>query len=266
MGAQPSPVIPLRYEVVVDGHNDVDCVVLRVRGRLSLASNAPVRESIAKSLIHTGRVLIDLSGLSFTQTSFLTVFPAALAAAGGWPSARLVLFGADPAMRSALVSVRIPETVPLATDLGSARALLEQRPPLVRRHRDLPMDQAAAAAGRMLVRETCRDWLLPQDVCETAELVVNELVSNAVEHAHSSSRLTVTYTGAAFRLSVRDYCPLPIPRPRPIDIAARRGRGLHLVAALAQTWSVDRHPDGKTIWASLPLGSREDPGAGALHS
>jgi hypothetical protein len=28
---------------------------------------------------------------------------------------------------------------------------------------------------------------------------------------------------------------------------------LHLVAALAQTWCVDKHPDGKTIWANLRL-------------
>jgi anti-sigma regulatory factor (Ser/Thr protein kinase)/anti-anti-sigma regulatory factor len=245
----------MQHEVVIDVHHDLDCVVLRLRGRLSVRSNARVRESIAKSLLGTGRVLIDLSRLRCAQTSFLSVFPAALAVAGGWPSARLVLFGADAALRSALVSARIPETVPLAADLVSARALLEQRPPLVRRHRDLPMHRTAAAAGRMLVREVCTAWLLPQEICEAAELVTNELVSNAVEHAHSSSRLTITYTGAVLRVSVRDYCPMPIPRPRPIDIAARRGRGLHLIAALAQNWSVDRHPDGKTMWASLPVDS-----------
>jgi anti-sigma regulatory factor (Ser/Thr protein kinase) len=87
-----------------------------------------------------------------------------------------------------------------------------------------------------------------------AELVANELVTNAVEHAHSTSRLTVTYTGTVFRIAVRDYCPAPNPRPRPIDVGAFRGRGLHLVAALAQIWNVDQHPDGKTFWANLPLG------------
>ncbi|MDQ3901335.1 MAG: ATP-binding protein, partial [Actinomycetota bacterium] len=116
-----------------------------------------------------------------------------------------------------------------------------------------PMHSSAAAGSRQLVREACAVWLLPQDICETAELVATELVSNAVEHAHSSSRLTITYTGAVFRISVRDYCSASVPRPRPIDIGASRGRGLHLVAALAQTWCVDRQPDGKTVWASLQL-------------
>jgi anti-sigma regulatory factor (Ser/Thr protein kinase) len=251
MDPQLSPVIPM-HEVVIDVHDYLDCMVLRLRGRLSLRNNVQIRESIAKSLPDTGRILIDLSRLHCPPVSFLAVFPAALDAAGGWPSARLVLFGANTTLRSALVSARIPETVPLAPDIASAHALLDQRPPLVRRHRDLPPHPSAPAAARMLVREACTAWLLPQDVCETAELVATELISNAVEHAHTSSRLTITYTGAVFRVSVRDYCPVTI-RPRPIDIDACRGRGLHLVAALAQIWRVDRHADGKTVWASLAV-------------
>jgi anti-sigma regulatory factor (Ser/Thr protein kinase) len=226
---------------------------VRLRGLLSLRSNARIRESIVKSLLGAGRLLADVSSLRCTQNSYLSIFPAALAAAGGWPSARLVLYGADAVLHSALAAARIPETVPLAADLVSARALVEHRPPLVRRHRDLPMHSSAAAAGRQLVREACAAWLLPQDICETAELVATELVSNAVEHAHSSSRLTVTYTGTVFRVSVRDYSLASLPRPRPIDIGASRGRGLHLVAALAQTWCVDQHLDAKTIWANLRL-------------
>lgn len=114
---------------------------------------------------------------------------------------------------------------------------------------------AAPATGRLLVREACSVWSMPQTVREIAEVVANKLVSNAVEHAYSSCRLTVTCTESAFRVSVRDHRPMPIPHPRPIDINAFRGRGLHLVAALAQTWGVDPHPDGKTIWANLQLDS-----------
>jgi two-component sensor histidine kinase len=94
-------------------------------------------------------------------------------------------------------------------------------------------------------------------VQEIAELLSNELVSNAVEHAHSSSRLTLTCTGSALRVSVRDYSRTPIPRPRPIDIGAFRGRGLHLVAALSRSWGADQHADGKTIWVNLQLDPSE---------
>ncbi|MDQ3763097.1 MAG: ATP-binding protein [Actinomycetota bacterium] len=237
--------------------DELDHRVLRLRGRLRLQNVPRVREAAVKSLLDTGRVLIDLSGLRCAQAPFLAVFPTALGLAGGWPAARLVLFGANAALRSMLASTRVPETVPLAIDRPSARALLERRPPHVRRHHDLPMHNAAPAAARLFVRETCAVWAVPQIVREHAELLSSELVSNAVEHAHSSSRLTITYTDTVLRVSVRDYRPTSIPRPRPIDITAPRGRGLHLVAALAHTWGADQHPDGKTIWANLACRSEQ---------
>ena len=247
-------MIPLLPEVVVDVSDDLDCVVLRLRGRLSMRSKKRVCECIAKSLVDTGRVLIDLSGLYCSQASLLTVFPAALAAAGGWPLARLVLVGTDPALCSALAGLHIPETVPLAADVASARALLDQRPPRVRRHRDLPLHFSAAAGARMLVRETCAAWSVPHKTGEMAEMVASELVSNAVLHAHTPSRLTLTYTAAVLRVAVRDYCTCPAPiRPRPVAIGTLRGRGLHLVATLAQSWCVDWCPDGKTVWVNLAI-------------
>jgi anti-sigma regulatory factor (Ser/Thr protein kinase) len=205
----------------------------------------------------TRGVLINLSDLHCTQAALLAVFPTALSLAGGWPAARLALFGANPVLRSMLASTRITKTVPLATDLPAARALLQQRPPQVRRHCDLPPHIAAPAAARRFVRETCVAWSLPEAVKELAELASNELVTNAVNHAHSTSRVTLTYTGSALRVSVRDYRPTPIPRPRPIDIAAPHGRGLHLVAAMAHTWGADQHPDGKTIWVNLACPTEE---------
>jgi anti-sigma regulatory factor (Ser/Thr protein kinase) len=243
--------------LMVEVHEEVGHVVLRLSGQLSLRTVPRVREAAVKSLLGIGRVVINLSSLCSPRAAFVSVFPAALAAAGGWPSARLSMFGADAGLHSMLVSTRTVDTVPLAADLAAALAILEQQPPEVRRHRDLPMHGTAALGARLLVREACDAWLIPREVQEIAELVSTELVTNAVEHAHSSSRLTLTCTRSVLRLSVRDYRPTPIPRPRPIDVDARRGRGLHLVVCLAQAWGVDQHPDGKTIWASLPLDSPE---------
>jgi len=249
-----SPVIAIQPEVVVNGHDHPDCVVLRLRGRLSLRSNARIRHAIAESLAGAGRVLIDLSGLRNVQTSLLRLFPAALAAAGGWPSARLVLFGAGGPVRAALVSARITETVPLAMDVDSARLLLDRRPPQVRRHTDLPGHASAGAIGRMFVRQACAAWSVPPDVSDMALLVSTELASNAVEHAHTPSHLTLTYTGSVFRVAVRDYCTCPTPiRPRLVNFGTRRCHGLHLVAAVAKTWCVNQHQDGKTIWADLAI-------------
>jgi anti-sigma regulatory factor (Ser/Thr protein kinase) len=244
-------------ELVVSLNEKLDHVILRLRGRLTLHSVSQVREAAVKSLLGTGCVLVDLSRLHSSQAAFVTVFPTALASAGGWPLARLVLFGADAAMRSMLMSVRVPYTVPLAADQATATALLRQRPTQVRRRCCLPAHNTAPAAARRFVREACDVWSVPQVVQEIAELVSNELVSNAVDHARSSSRLTVTRTASTLRVSVRDYDPTSFPRPRPIDIGAPRGRGLHLVVALARNWGVHQHRDGKTIWAHLQLDSPE---------
>jgi anti-sigma regulatory factor (Ser/Thr protein kinase)/anti-anti-sigma regulatory factor len=246
-------------ELVIRVHDEVDHAVLRMRGRLSLRTMPRIRDAMVKRLQGTGRVLIDLSNVRASQSAMVTVFATASDLAGGWPSARLVLFGADPALRLMLNSARVPETVPVAADLLAARALLEQRPAQVRRHRDLPMHQAAAAAARAFVRETCLVWSVPDVVEDRAELVCSELVTNAVMHARSSTRVTLTCGKSALRVSVRDYCPGPVPRPRPIDLEALSGRGLHLVALFADNWDVHQHPDGKTIWANLayPRGRRE---------
>jgi anti-sigma regulatory factor (Ser/Thr protein kinase) len=218
---------------------------------LNLREIPRVREVAVKSLLDTGRVVIDLSGLRCRQAALVSVFPAALAVSGGWPSARLVIFGATDELRMMLVGARVPQTVPLADDLASARALLEQRPAQLRRHCDLPLHRGAPAAARLFARDSCARWSVPQALEELAELVSSELVTNAVQHAHSSSRLTVTWTGSVLRVSVRDYWPTPVPRPRPIDIDAPSGRGLHLVTAVAHSWGADQHQDGKTIWVNL---------------
>lgn len=238
-------------DLVIGVRDELDYVLLRLRGRLTLRSVPRVRETTVKALLRTGRVLINLSGLRAPQASIGTVFPTALSLAGGWPSARLVLFGGHAAVRWMLTSTRISDTVPLADDRPAALALLDQRPPLVRRHRDLPRHPAAPAAARLFVRETCALWSLPPAVEQLAELVTSELVTNTIQHTPSSSRVTLTCGQAALRVSVRDYWPTPIPRPRPIDLDAPTGRGLHLVATTAHTWGTDQHPDGKTVWATV---------------
>lgn len=243
----------MHEDLVVDIREAIGHVALRPSGRLSLRTVPTLREALVKSLLNVGRVVVDLSRLRTPQAAFVTVFPAALAAAGGWPAARLVLFGAEADLRAKLASTRTTDTVPLAADLASALIIVERRPPEVRRYRILPMRDTAALLARLFVADACTDWQVPPFVEETISLVSSELVTNAVEHANSTCQLTLTCTPSAVRVSVRDFRPGPPPRPRPIDVKAYRGRGLHLVATLARSWGVDSHADGKTVWANLPL-------------
>jgi anti-sigma regulatory factor (Ser/Thr protein kinase) len=234
----------------VEAHSDHD--VLRLQGGLSLATVARVRAPLRKLLFDRGAVVVDLSRLHLAWAPAAEVFPAALAAAGGWPAARLVLTGASDDLDRELRSQRIQRTVPLVEDPADAHAHLWRRPERVTRHRDLPVTETAPAAARALVREACADWAasVAQDA---AEVVASELVSNAVRHARSSCRLSVTIDAAGLHVGVRDYAPGHSARPRPVEVAQAHGRGMHLVAVLATTWGVQEHADGKTVWALIAL-------------
>ncbi|MFF8387412.1 ATP-binding protein [Streptomyces kanasensis] len=90
--------------------------------------------------------------------------------------------------------------------------------------------------------------LLP--VLHTAQLVVSELVTNAIRHGRGEVGLTVAAGADGLRIEVSDDNPAPA-RLRPADEADECGRGLLLVDALATTWGVS--PDGHTTRAVLPL-------------
>ena len=69
--------------------------VLALSGELSLRSAGLTQKAVSKALLDVGHVLVDVSVLRVTWPPAVQVFPLAVAVAGGWPSARLVLFGAD---------------------------------------------------------------------------------------------------------------------------------------------------------------------------
>jgi anti-sigma regulatory factor (Ser/Thr protein kinase) len=83
-----------------------------------------------------------------------------------------------------------------------------------------------------------------------AALVAAELTANSVLHAASPFTIAVSSPDGALRISVHDVSPvLPVPRRR--EAMAESGRGLGLVAALAEGWGAERTDDGKVVWAEL---------------
>ena len=103
-----------------------------------------------------------------------------------------------------------------------------------------------------MIRSSCLAWGIDEGVCEDAELVVNELVANVVDHAGTRCTLDLSESDEGLLIEVRDFYPCPPPQPRPVDPRARRGRGLQVVAAMSSRWGVTPFPDGKSIWALLP--------------
>jgi len=227
-----------------------DHAVLRLTGSLSLATALAVREALGKQLADHGRVVVELSGVTLDWPPALELFPTALSTSGGWPWVRLALYQALPPLATAFRGTRAAEMVPLEADHPAAVAALDIRPPRVSRHRDLPCELGSAAAARTFLRQACTDWDA-EDLADLVVLIGNEFVSNVVEHADTTCRLTASLDRQGMWVSVRDFQPSPTPRPRPINVGARRGRGLHLVAQLAANWGVTNHPDGKTVWATV---------------
>jgi anti-sigma regulatory factor (Ser/Thr protein kinase) len=110
----------------------------------------------------------------------------------------------------------------------------------------LSPDYSAAARARHFVADTMRAWGC-DDAIPDAELLVSELVTNAVLHARSATHLTIERDGATLRFSVCDSSPTR-PRLRDYGPEAVTGRGLLLVDRIARRWGVEADGEGKCVW------------------
>ncbi len=92
-------------------------------------------------------------------------------------------------------------------------------------------------------------------LADDAALLASELVTNAVRHAHAlpSGHLAVTWQVDAdgVTMQVTDGGGQGRPELRHVSFDDTSGRGLAIVAALADDWGIDEHPGGSTVWARL---------------
>jgi len=173
-------------------------------------------------------------------------------------AACLALVAPEPTLAALLTASRVADEVPVYADTAHALSHLADRPLVVREGWRFEVDPHAPGRARSYIRDLCRRWGLEGEVREAAEIVITELVTNAVEHATSPSVVEVERHGDAFRVAVRDYdtgrtghdVPEATTWHAP-PTSSPRGRGLAMVAAVSHTWGVLRHPDGKTVWAEM---------------
>ena len=117
---------------------------------------------------------------------------------------------------------------------------------------ELPGTPAAPSVARLFIRSLCQEWGA-SSVCDVAELLSSELVTNAVVHARSPVELEAAYDDASvLRIDVYDRSPDPVSQTvRPVCDGAEGGRGLAIVARLATHWGVDPSAQGKRVWFTL---------------
>lgn len=117
---------------------------------------------------------------------------------------------------------------------------------------EFPSDLSAPRVARSFVATAARSWGLG-DVGSVAELLVSELVTNALEHGVSGGWVRVEALPAGLRVAVTDRGGgLPVAR----DVGTREatGRGLAIVDALSRWWGVESSGSGKTVWFEVDDG------------
>jgi anti-sigma regulatory factor (Ser/Thr protein kinase) len=115
----------------------------------------------------------------------------------------------------------------------------------------LPPRPDAARRARRFLTDFCRAADLPDTVCQTAALLVSELVTNAVIHGRTAATVVVHRPPDTMRVTVRDDNPaLPEIGESP-DVSAEGGRGLLIVAKLSDRWGIEAGDGGKAVWFEL---------------
>jgi anti-sigma regulatory factor (Ser/Thr protein kinase) len=92
------------------------------------------------------------------------------------------------------------------------------------------------------------------DVVDAITLLVSELATNAVTHAHTGFTIALQRTPQRFRVDVRDggQTAPTLRSPTTVDLL---GRGLRIVQQLAQQWGARSMTDhGNNVWFTMDLG------------
>jgi anti-sigma regulatory factor (Ser/Thr protein kinase) len=123
----------------------------------------------------------------------------------------------------------------------------------MRTDRSFPSDPESTRAARRFVLQAVGH--APAGLRDAIAVMVGELAMNAVQHARTEFKVTVELAGGTVRVEVTDSGgdqPTAGPMPPP---GSRRGRGLPIVASLADDWGVipSRPGPGKGIWFQVAV-------------
>ena len=118
----------------------------------------------------------------------------------------------------------------------------------------LPSDVYSPRRARTWIGRQLAHWSI--DDQGVTQLLVSELVTNAVRHARSTSTLTVAVATGMIEVGVTDHGRGRhlIPGPRGIGLPGATGplreggRGLLIVDALSEDWGVSGNGTGKQVW------------------
>lgn len=124
----------------------------------------------------------------------------------------------------------------------------------------VPWDLASVPDCRRALVEDLRARKVRPAVVEEAEMVVSELLANAIRHARplpdGSVRVHWKVKGDQVEVEVTDSGGPTVPQPLPPATWVLQGRGLRIVRSLAHEWGVTESETTCTVWAALGGPSR----------
>ena len=112
-----------------------------------------------------------------------------------------------------------------------------------------PAELQSARAARQFVGTVLEDWGCA-DLEDSIQLLVSELVTNAVIHAHSDVEVALHLRSDRVRVEVVDAAAEYVHR-RDAGDEEQSGRGMAMTEALASAWGIDTLVAGKSVWFEI---------------
>jgi anti-sigma regulatory factor (Ser/Thr protein kinase) len=193
-------------------------------------------------------IVLDLTGVELADRLGLIVVPTLARRAERDHGVRVVA-AAAPATQARLRSLAADFIDVFDSVARASAALRRDRHPRSFRL-TLPADATAAMQARKVVEHACQSWRQDQ-LAGAAQIVVNELVCNAVRHGQPPLELSISRRKRHLHIRVADGADETPALLGPAHVGTGRGLGLLLVEALTEAWGCHQTPTGKIVWAVL---------------
>lgn len=108
------------------------------------------------------------------------------------------------------------------------------------------------AAGFLARMRADHGFPVSRRATDLTQLVISELVTNALKYAPGPVLVNLRITGEAIEVVVRDSLPV-LPQARPADAGRVGQHGLEIVLAVAQAFETRQEESGKSITVTIAL-------------
>ncbi|MBW3556846.1 MAG: response regulator [Actinobacteria bacterium] len=236
-----NPDYRLLVRYALDGASDLEVVGEACDAARGITTAAELQPDI----VLLDMVMPGMDGLAAVAPLRQAAPAAAIVAVSAYPEHQL--WNRSPLASSiGYLSKSVPASRMADELVELARLLSDVDEVVATERRRFAPDLRSAGAARRFVHDTLDRWDC-HELLDTATLLVSELVTNAVVHAHSEVELAIHLRPAKVRVEVIDSADAVIHRRNAAD-EAQSGRGMALIDSLSTGWGIDTLLSGKSVW------------------